>query len=450
MPSTRIRQNIIFISIFTVVSLSGLLWLAINTGQRFGPLPPAYRVSFGVRDADGLVDGDDVRIAGIPVGKVLLVQTTAKGAMVTMGIDPKYSPIYSDATVLIRPKSLLGEKYVDMQKGASNVAVTDGGSIPATQAASQVEVDQVLNNSDPETRKALSVDLQSLGQGLEGRGKDLNATLPELQKIAEHLSNVSARFKDRTAQIDHILVDTDIILSTLADEHSQLARLLQSADGVTATIAANNDHLAGLINGGSSTIARLNTAYALQNNDQNIRSATELAPPTLNHTITFLDLITHKLNTVVPSLLLGNQYNYPNDQLTVAQQYGIQLSQAWDSGFRMYAPSALFGAHGFTALSLTCKDASKPGDPKGTYPEAGDKTYPNPCPGTYDNGGGYGSVPGGSAASSGAAPSPALPGAPAARSSSAASPSAGPPSAAVDAPAAADAEKALLQYLLGQ
>ncbi|MFN2462557.1 MAG: MlaD family protein, partial [Candidatus Dormibacteria bacterium] len=265
MPSTRIKQNVTYILIFTVISLSGLLWLAINTGQRFGPLPPAYRVSFEVRDADGLVNGDDVRIAGIPVGKVLAVSTVARGAMVTMGLDTKFSPIYSDATVLIRPKSLLGEKYVDMQKGTSNVEVVDGGSIPATQAASQVEVDQVLNNSDPETRKALSVDLQSLGQGLDGRGKDLNATLPELQRIAEHLSNVSARFKDRSAQIDHILVDTDTILSTLSDEHAQLARLLQTADGVTTTIADNDQHLAGLINSGSSTIARLNVAYALQN-----------------------------------------------------------------------------------------------------------------------------------------------------------------------------------------
>ena len=430
MPSTRIKQNIIFISIFTVISLSGLLYLAIITGQRFGPLPQAYRVSFEVRDADGLVNGDDVRIAGIPVGKVLTVATTKRGAMVTMGLDPQFSPIYSDATVLVRPKSLLGEKYVDMQKGSSNVEVTDGGSIPSTQAATQVEVDQVLNNSDPETRKALSVDLQALGQGLDGRGKDLNATLPELQKIAEHLSNVSARFKDRSAQIDHILVDTDVILSTLSDEHAQLARLLQSADGVTTTIAANDQHLAGLINNGSSTIARLNTAYALQNNDQNIRTATELTPPVLNHTVTFLSLITHKLNTVVPSLLLGNQFNYPNDQLTVAQQYGIQLSQAWDSGFRMYAPSPNFNDHGFTAISLMCKDSAPPNNNGAAY--KGDQTYPNPCPGTYDYHGGYGPPPAtGTAASSSAAP-------------------AAPAAAPANAPASADAQKALLQYLLGQ
>ena len=430
MPSTRIKQNFIFIAFFTVLSLSGLLWLAINTGQRFGPLPPVYTVSFTVNDADGLVEGDDVRIAGIPVGKVLFVRTGPDGAQVTMGIDRAkgYDPIYSDATVLIRPKSLLGEKYVDMNRGSSNVEVPDGGALPKSQAASQVEVDQVLNNSDPATRKALSVDLQSLGIGLDGRGQDLNATLPELQQISEHLSNVSARFKDRSAQIDHILVDTDTILSTLADEHAQLAQLIQSADGVTGTIAANDQHLANLINNGSDTFARLNVAYALQNNDQNIRTATQTAPGVLNNTNTFLSLVNHKLDTVVPSLLLGNQYNYPNDQLTVAQQYGIRLAQAWDSGFRMYAPSASFNDHGFTAISLTCKDSSSP-NPGESY------TYS--CPGTYGNGGGYGAAPAtaqGTNSSTPAAPSttPSAPAAPAGNSAS------------------DSAEQQLLQYLLGQ
>jgi virulence factor Mce-like protein len=430
MPSTRIRQNLTFVAIFTVIALSGLLWLAINTGQRFGPLPPVYQVSFEVRDADGLVEGDDVRIAGIPVGKVLTVGTSPTGAVVTMGIDRAhgYDPIYTDATVLIRPKSLLGEKYVDMQRGSSNVEVPDGGSIPASQAASQVEIDQVLNNSDPATRKALSVDFQALGQGVAGRGGDINATLPELQKIAEHLSNVSSRFKDRTAQIDHILVDTDTILATLADEHAQLANLLQSADGVTGTIAQNDQHLAGLLQGGSSTLARLNVAFAQQNNDQNIRSATQAAPPVLNHTLTLLDLVSPKLQTLIPSLLLGQQYNYPNDQLTIAQQYGVRLSQAWDSGFRMYDPSAAFPAHGFTATSLTCND--------NTQPHPGSiGGYVATCPGTYDKNGGYGAAPA-ATAGSGAPGSSTTPAAPA-------------PGTSPSIPSA-DAEKQLLEYLLGQ
>jgi phospholipid/cholesterol/gamma-HCH transport system substrate-binding protein len=229
MPSTRIRENGIIIAFFALLSVSGLLFMAINTGQRFGPLPPVYHVLFDVNDAAGLVEGSDVRIAGIPVGKVTSVETTDRGARVTLGIEPGkgFDPVYTDGVVLIRPKSLLGEKYVDMQRGVSNMPIPDGGQLPRSQAFTQVEVDQILNNSDAKTRQALSVNFTTLGQGFAGRGQDINATLPELRRIAEHLTSVSSRFKDRTAQVDHILVDTDTILTTLADEHAHVLQLHQ-------------------------------------------------------------------------------------------------------------------------------------------------------------------------------------------------------------------------------
>src|SRR6476661_10696275 len=144
MPSTSVGRNLTIIAAFAVFSLAGLLWMAIQTGQQFGPLPPAYRVAFTVRDADALVNGSDVRIAGIPVGKVTSITLDNFGARVVMSIDPRYRPIYTDATALIRPKSLLGEKYVDLTRGRSNEEVPDGGSLPESQAFTQVELDQVL------------------------------------------------------------------------------------------------------------------------------------------------------------------------------------------------------------------------------------------------------------------------------------------------------------------
>ena len=381
MPSTRIKQNFTVILFFALISISGLLLMAINTGQRFGPLPPNYIIYFPVKDADGLVEGSDVRIAGIPVGKVLLVTTTSSGALVKMGIEPGY-PVYSDATVLIRPKSLLGEKYVDMNRGTSNVEVSDGGSLPQAQAFTQVELDQVLQSSDAATRKAVSEDLQNLGGGLNGRGVDLNATIPELRAIAEHLTPVSARFKDRTAQIDHILVDTETILKTLDDEHVQIDTLLQSADAVTGTIAVNDQHLSGLLNGASSTFNRINTVVGQQNNDANIRTSIEQAPTVLNKTQTFLGLINKDIATLVPSLLLGQQYTYPSDQLTVSQKQAQQIDFEWDSAFRMYDPSGA-NQHGFLAIGVQCDDSNPPVQPPGTTGQV----Y-NACPGTYLKGGG--------------------------------------------------------------
>jgi virulence factor Mce-like protein len=382
MPSTRIRQNGIIFAFFALLSISGLLFMSINTGQRFGPLPPQYRVSFQVKDAAGLVQGSDVRIAGIPVGKVSSVETSDQGALIILGIEPGkgYDPVYTDGTVLIRPKSLLGEKYVDLQRGVSNVEIPDGGRLPTNQAFTQVEVDQILNNSDPQTRAALSTNLITLGEGFKGTGTDLNATIPELRRIAEHLTSVSARFKDRTAQLDHILVDTDTILKTLADEHAQLATFLQSADTVTGTAAANDRHLAGLLVGSGSTFARLNAAVSQQGNDQNIRTSMEQLPALVSKVGNFFDLTNHDLNTLIPSLLLGQQFSFPNNQLTVATAPGLYIDKTWDTANRTYDPGVGGTGltsdgtfHGFIGLAVHCNPtgAACPGaGPTGKAPAA--------------------------------------------------------------------------------
>jgi virulence factor Mce-like protein len=419
MPSTQIRQNATIILFFALISISGLLFMAINTGQRFGPLPPQYRVSFDVKDAAGLVEGSDVRIAGIPVGKVRSVQTGDKGATVTLGIEPGkgYDPVYTDGTVLIRPKSLLGEKYVDLQRGVSNVEIPDGGRLPSSQAFTQVETDQILNNSDPQTRQALSTNLITLGQGFKGSGADLNATIPELRQIAEHLTSVSSRFKDRTAQIDHILVDTDTILTTLADEHAQLATLLQSADSVTGAAARNDAHLAGLLVGAGGTFSRLNAAVSQQQNDQNIRTSIEQLPAVVSKVGDFFQLTNHDLNTLVPSLLLGQQFSFPNNQLTIATAPAQFLDKTWDTANRTFdtgpagvglTPDGHF--HGFVGLAVRC-------DPTGA-----------PCPGVA---GGGGKAPATAAQSLGQGPSWV-------------------PATATASTTSSDLDRAFLDYLLGR
>jgi phospholipid/cholesterol/gamma-HCH transport system substrate-binding protein len=410
MPSTRVGRNLTIIAAFAVFSLAGLLVMAIETGQRFGPLPPAYRVAFTVADADALVPGSDVRIAGIQVGKVAGVTFNDYGSTVVMDIDPQYRPIYTDATALIRPKSLLGEKYVDLSRGSSNVPVPDGGSLPPSQAFTQVELDQVLQNMDAPTRRALSIDLISLGGGLQGRGADVNATIPELRRIAEHLTPVAARFKDRTAEIDHILVDTDTILGTLSDEHRQLAGLLQSADAVTGTIAANDSHLAGIVDHGSDLLGRLDTVAGQQNVDANLRAAVEAAPGDLAAANRLLLATNPFADSAIPSLLLGQQYSYPADQITISHRNNQLLNSTWQSSFSTYDPGN--GLHAYSFINLVCSD-----------------TATEPCPSTYLRGGSGPPAP--------ASPAPG------------ASTGAGPLSGAANAPFSDADARAFLAYLLG-
>ncbi len=109
-----------------------------------------------------------VRIAGIDVGKVTSIQREGNAGLVNMEIEPKGLPIHTDATLKIRPRIFLeGNWFVDMQPGSPTAkTVSSGYTIPITQTADPVQLDQVLDALNTDTRANLQNFLQGYGDGL--------------------------------------------------------------------------------------------------------------------------------------------------------------------------------------------------------------------------------------------------------------------------------------------
>src|ERR1044071_2554507 len=94
------------------------LWLAFGGPTPFKPKGYQFEVSFG--EATQLAHEADVRISGVPVGKVKDIQTNkATGRSdATIQLDPDYAPLPSDAKAVLRQKTLLGETYVELTPGS--------------------------------------------------------------------------------------------------------------------------------------------------------------------------------------------------------------------------------------------------------------------------------------------------------------------------------------------
>src|ERR1700742_3020781 len=93
------------------------LWLAFG-----GPVPlkpKGYRFHTSFAEAGQLALEADVRISGVPVGKVKTITPDKKTgrADVVIQLDPQYSPLPSDAKAILRQKTLLGETYVELTPG---------------------------------------------------------------------------------------------------------------------------------------------------------------------------------------------------------------------------------------------------------------------------------------------------------------------------------------------
>src|SRR5919205_3632191 len=88
------------------------LWLAFG-----GPIPlkpKGYQVQVSFGEATQLAVEADVRISGVPVGKVKTVEPDQKSgrSFATLQIEPRFAPISKDTKAILRQKTLLGETYV--------------------------------------------------------------------------------------------------------------------------------------------------------------------------------------------------------------------------------------------------------------------------------------------------------------------------------------------------
>src|SRR5580700_7353618 len=91
-----------------------------------------YQIRVNLPDADGLRPGSHVEIGGVSVGDVKSLKITSQDqALATITIDRADAPIGTDASVIIRPADLLGEKYLDLSVGNTAVAARSGFTIPA-------------------------------------------------------------------------------------------------------------------------------------------------------------------------------------------------------------------------------------------------------------------------------------------------------------------------------
>jgi virulence factor Mce-like protein len=187
----------------TVLVVVVAVFLSYQANQGL-PFVPTYRVSATLPNANTLVPGNEVRIGGIRVGQIteitpITVETTdADGEVVTdvaakvdMELIEDLDPLPEDTKVIVRSRSALGLKYLDLKRGTSEEGFPAGATIPVTAATPEpVEIDEVFNTFDDPTRAAIQSNLTEFGNALAGRGGSLNATIGDLRPLVERLEPV--------------------------------------------------------------------------------------------------------------------------------------------------------------------------------------------------------------------------------------------------------------------
>ncbi|HEY1522900.1 MAG TPA: MlaD family protein [Solirubrobacteraceae bacterium] len=226
-----------------------------------------YDVRAVFDNASAIVTGEDVRIAGAPVGTVTAENvTSAKQAAITLEIDKSaFVPFHANASCTIRVQSVIGEKFVDCTPGTSSQSALTrirrgSGSgqyyLPVTRTRSPVDFDIVQGISRQSQREQFALILNELGTGLAARGSDLNEVI---------------------RRADPALGNTDRVLKILARENRVLAQLATDSNTVLKPLAQFKRQLAGFV------VHSNTTAVASAARATDIQRSFHLLPQFLHH-----------------------------------------------------------------------------------------------------------------------------------------------------------------------
>ena len=213
------------------------VFLAYNANNGL-PGVPAYRITVEVPDAARLTEGNEVRIRGRRAGSVtgITPRVSPRGtpyARLDLRLEQSVDPLPVDTVARVRPRSMLGLKYLELTPGRAEGTVPGGGTLPLRQARERVELDHVLQAFDHETRRDLRSLLTDLSNGTAGRGSDLNVAVGELRTLTKRVEPV---------------------MRTLANPATDLDGAIGGVQGATAALAPVSEELAGLVRGLSLTL----------------------------------------------------------------------------------------------------------------------------------------------------------------------------------------------------
>lgn len=301
---TNLRAGLLVIGV-TVV---GVFFAFTKTN----PFAHPYRLQavFSSALSNGIRENAPVRIAGVQVGKVKQVgRGPGTTVLVTMEIQKRGLPIHADATLKARPRLFLeGNYFLELRPGTPAApTLPDGGTVPLGHTGIPVQLDQVLDTYNADTRTSLQQLLGGLSDALRAGGdRALRADLRRAPgAFRESAIALRAARGTEDADLASAIREQARLNSTLDAHRVQLQGLLTGFRGTAEALASQQGALLrtvpalrGLLDRAPAALTALDRALPpLRTLAVALRPGLRVAPPVLDHAVPFL----HALDALTAS-----------------------------------------------------------------------------------------------------------------------------------------------------
>jgi phospholipid/cholesterol/gamma-HCH transport system substrate-binding protein len=233
---------------FVMACVGVLLYLWLSFGGVVPLRSEGYRFQVRFPEATQLAEQSDVRIAGVPVGKVIKIDTGPNNTTeATLEMRSSYAPVATNARAMLRQKSLLGETYVDLTTGdTTKGTIPDGGELTESAVHPTVELDEIFRTFDEDTQQAFQTWMQSQASAVSGRGLDYNATFGNLPEFIEAGDEILTELHAQSRAVSGTIRGTGVFFDAISQRDGQLARIITESNEVFKVTAARNREFAAI------------------------------------------------------------------------------------------------------------------------------------------------------------------------------------------------------------
>ncbi|GAB3218502.1 MCE family protein [Mycolicibacterium hippocampi] len=237
------KRTLVNVSVFTVVMVLVAAGLIVVFGEfRFAP-DKGYHATFA--DASRLKSGEDVRIAGVPVGSVQDVTLNEDNTVnVAFSVNDQYQ-LYTSTRAVVRYENLVGDRYMEITAGPGDlVKLPPGSTIPEDKTEPALDLDALLGG------------LRPVLKGLDGEkiNEVSNAVIELLQgqggALANMLSTTSAFTQNLAARdqlIGDVITNLNTVLATVDEKGAQFDASVDQLQQLLTGLAEGRDPIAGAI-----------------------------------------------------------------------------------------------------------------------------------------------------------------------------------------------------------
>ena len=286
-PSHRsVFANPVLLGAVTVLILLIGVFLAYNANSGL-PFVPTRQLKVDIPNGTSLVPGNPVEAGnGSNIGlvsdmKPVRLPGGQTVAQLTLQLSESYGPVPADSAVSIRSRSVLGLKFVSLERGHSRRTLADGATLPVSQTSVSVQFDDINKMFDARTRPAVERNLVGFGDTLAARGSSLNDTFSALPSLLGHLRPVAAY---------------------LSDPHTQLTRFLGALQGFFATVSPVAEVNARLFGDQATTFEAISRSVSdLQNTIRESPPTLDVSTDSLIHQQPFLVDLTRFSHYMAPA-----------------------------------------------------------------------------------------------------------------------------------------------------